>query len=117
MPTRLAGRRRSSAGRSMTRESTSFEQFEAVRLPWVLVGAALVGMTAHYFPTGGFLGLPICGLLFVASQLTAWRLSRSRMVRYSLRAIVATVITIVIGFPNEPLPQWYMRPEYTKLIG
>src|SRR5262249_14278825 len=114
-----AGKCQSSAGRSMTRESTSSEQqrFEAVLLPWPLVGAALVAMTAHYFTADGFLGLAIFGLLLIASQMTDWRLARSRMVRYSLRAIVATVITIIIGFPNEPLPQWYMKPEYTKLIG
>jgi hypothetical protein len=87
------------------------------RLPWSLVAAALVAMTAHYFTADEFLGLPICGIVLVASQLKTWRLPRSRAISWSLRAIVLTVITIFVGFPNEKLPQWYMKPEYTKLIG
>jgi transglutaminase-like putative cysteine protease len=98
----------------MTGESTSSE---AVRLPWTLVGALLVAMTAHWFTVDGFVGLPLCGLALLSSQFTLARLPSNRGLSWSIRAIVATFITMVIGVPRESVYQWYVKPEYTHLIG
>src|SRR4030095_12669092 len=97
----------------MTGESTNSD----TRLPWTLVGALLVAMTAHWFAVDGFLGLPICAVLLVSSQFTQFRLASTRGLSWSLRAIVMTFITLVIGFPTESIQQWYVKPEYTHLIG
>lgn len=87
------------------------------RLPWALTAAAVVAMAALYLTAERFLGLIPCALALVLSQFTALRLPRSRTLAASVRAILFAVITIIIGFPEESFPQWYMKPSYTNLLG
>jgi transglutaminase-like putative cysteine protease len=98
----------------MTGELTSSD---TERLPWAIVGALLVAMAAHWFTVEGFLGLPLCAAALLLSQLTGARLPATRGLSWSLRAIVVTFIIIVIGMPRESVAQWYVKPEYTNLIG
>jgi Transglutaminase-like superfamily len=100
------------------------------RISWSLIFAALAAMGAMYVTSGQrgsaaegnqvsyFIGLPIMAVLLVASRFTHWRLPRSRVVSWSLRAgILAVVITIINGQSDRESTVWYLRQDDMNIAG
>lgn len=87
------------------------------RLGWPLTGAALVAMFALLVTSGRNLELLILGILLLASQVTSWRLTIARGTSRALRVFIFTWLVLVIGWPQQDISQWYVKPEYTNLVG
>ena len=87
------------------------------RLPFALAGAALVAFAALFITAERFLGLPVLALLLIGTYTTHWRLSPSRLTRWILRLALFGTIAAVAGLPRGDVALWYMKPEYTNVIG
>jgi len=56
-------------------------------------------------------------LCLLAGQLMHWRLPDNRTVRQALRLGVFTVIIVLVGWPQESINQWFLKPPWTNLVG
>jgi len=87
------------------------------RLPFALIGASLVAFGGLFVTAEHFLGLPVLGLMLVGVYMTGWRLAANRRMRWGIRFVAFAIIVAVVGLPRGDIPLWYMKPEYTNVIG
>jgi transglutaminase-like putative cysteine protease len=89
----------------------------ALRLPWPLVGACATAFVAHAFTAQEFILMPVLALLLILSQLVSWRLPENRSISRGIRLVLLTAVLVIIGWPEDAIWGWYVKPEYTNLIG
>lgn len=85
--------------------------------PLPLTLAALISFFSLYLTARRGQGLIILGLLLLASYHVRWRIPHERIVRWTARIVPMCAIALLVGWPNEDIILWYIKPAYTNLIG
>jgi transglutaminase-like putative cysteine protease len=75
-------------------------------------------MGAHYFSSNRFVGLPVLAALLIFSRFTTWRLPKSIVITYGLRALLLIVLlTMMNRTDTQDTTPWYLKQEDTNLAG
>src|SRR5262245_51306343 len=87
------------------------------RLGWPLTLAALIAMFTLLLTSGQKLELSLMSIALLTAQFIETRLPRVRSTTRALRIFVFTWLVMVIGWPQDSIRQWYVKPIYTNLVG
>jgi transglutaminase-like putative cysteine protease len=89
-----------------------------VRLPWPFLLAAMICFASLYVAGDRFMGIPILGVLLVASAFTQWRLPRGAPWEWTIRAAIFAAILANFRLPDRgDVGSWYVDPTVMKLAG
>ncbi len=88
------------------------------RIPWALMGAALMAMLALYFTSDRVIAVPVIAALMVLSQTTAWRLPRTFLIGYGLRGVILVAAIMRINQTDvQDVTPWYLKQHATNIAG
>lgn len=79
--------------------------------------AALIAVGALFSTSPALIGLPLLAALILASQLVRWRLPNLPLLIWTLRLGLFLWALLSSGFEGRSLFRWYLKSEYTNLLG
>jgi transglutaminase-like putative cysteine protease len=79
--------------------------------------ACVTAFIAHAFTAQEFILMPVLALLVILSQIMSWRLPENRSISRGIRLVLLTAVLVIMGWPDESIWGWYVRPAYTNLVG
>ena len=95
------------------------EQSGVYRPPWAAMIATLIAMAALFLRDGerGYIGLPILAAIILASRVIPLRLPNHRIVLWTIRIVLFTIIVLTNERQYGGVRMWYVKHEYTDLAG
>lgn len=90
---------------------------QANRLPWPVIGAALVSFYALYITSGRSPTFLLLAILLACTRLVDWRIPGHWLIIWPIRIMLLSAVAMFVGVPTTDAALLIYKPEYTNLFG